>query len=80
MPGGRVVKQGLEALARLVEQGWEFRFTATEPGLSSYAAEYEALGYEVHLEPVSADHAFTGQCGPCAGGAPLVALYIRRVG
>ncbi len=35
----------------LAEEGWVRRFSADEPRLSEMKASYEALGYEVHLEP-----------------------------
>jgi hypothetical protein len=47
--------------AELASQGWVRQFTANEPRLSEAVAEYQALGFEVHLEPF--DPAARGQNG-----------------
>jgi len=40
---------------KLIEGGWERRFTAEEPRLTEMKESYESLGLEVLLEPGAAD-------------------------
>ena len=39
-------------VSELEKQGWIKRTTIDEPRLSEIILEYEALGFEVHLEPL----------------------------
>jgi MinD superfamily P-loop ATPase len=39
---------------KLMKEGWERRFFASEPRLSEMAELYEETGFDVHLEPLSA--------------------------
>ena len=38
----------------LIKEGWQRRFIATEPRLSEMVQLYEEMGFEVHLESISA--------------------------
>ena len=64
---------------KLVSEGWEFRFTSSEPRLSGHVAEYESLGFEVRLVQVTTDDAPTQSCSPCIeGSAPTFAVWVRK--
>jgi hypothetical protein len=68
-------------LPTLVREGWEFRFTTSEPRLSAHVAEYESLGFEVKLVAVTTVDGPTEHCSPCIlGSAPLFGLWVRRKG
>jgi hypothetical protein len=64
----------------LEKEGWVRRFTANEPRLSEAVAEYEELGFEVHLEPVEPLQIPVGECSRCllADGNRYKNIYTRR--
>jgi hypothetical protein len=49
---------------RLLEEGWEERFSASGPRLQETADYYRSLGYEVRIED-PADVAGEGSCTTC---------------
>ncbi|MCB2192106.1 MAG: hypothetical protein KQI62_11105 [Deltaproteobacteria bacterium] len=53
--------------AQLSDQGWRRQFMADEPRLSEAVAEYLALGFQVHLEPIDPT--------ACAGGPECAACF-----
>ncbi len=61
-------------------EGWELRFTASEPRASEYAEEYRALGFEVRLERVNAAGADMpdASCGSCLSGVDVFEIWVRR--
>jgi len=62
----------------LERQGWEYRFTASDPGLAEHVEQFRALGFEVHLERVRADGAPDASCSTCLEGVPVFAIWVRR--
>ncbi len=62
----------------LEKQGWEYRFTASEPRLGEHVAEFRALGFDVHLERIGADDAPDASCSTCLEDRPVFAIYVRR--
>ena len=67
-----------DAARDLVAEGFEYRFTASEPKLSDHVAEYTSLGFEVRLVPVTTDESPTEHCEPCIeGSAPVFAVWVR---
>jgi hypothetical protein len=66
--------------AELEGQGWVKRFTAYEPRLSEAVAEYQELGFEVHLEPVDPLQLPVGECSRCllVDGDRYKVIYTRR--
>ena len=46
-----------------MEGDWKRRMVASEPRLSEVVAMYESLGFEVRLEPVSADDPYWAEEG-----------------
>jgi hypothetical protein len=61
-------------------QGWVKQFTTDEPRLSEAVAEYQELGFEVHLEPMDPLQLPVGECGRCllAAGDRYKDIYTRR--
>jgi hypothetical protein len=49
----------------LKKEGWQKRFVAEDPRLSEMVQLYEEMGFEVHLEPVSAVEEPDGGSGEC---------------
>lgn len=47
--------QAADRHKKLIEAGWERRFTAEEPRLTEMTESYESLGLEVLVEPGAAD-------------------------
>ncbi|GIX49357.1 MAG: hypothetical protein KatS3mg131_3568 [Candidatus Tectimicrobiota bacterium] len=68
-----------EAAARLAAAGWQRRFIADPERAREAIALYEALGYEVHAEPLT-----PAELGPACRDCQLLAcrqyvtLYTRR--
>jgi hypothetical protein len=60
-------------------QGWERKFAASEPRLSEAREEYEALGFEVLLEPPESP-AEGDECAACLQDDlnPVWVIYTRR--
>ena len=48
----------------LLRKGWQRRFMADGARLHEYADLYQALGFEVHTEPVTQDE-LGEECGDC---------------
>lgn len=64
--------------AGLARAGWTRRFVAGPPRLQEAVELYEALGYEVCLEPVSPAE-LGDECEACALAPALFrAIYTRR--
>jgi hypothetical protein len=61
----------------LAEQGWERRFTASEPRLSEARELYESLGYEVRLEPADISCRDT-ECRVCLDAEKDMTIYTRK--
>jgi hypothetical protein len=53
----------------LIDGGWERRSVACEPRLSEIVEAYEAIGFEVHLEPLPAREEM--DAGACEGGCTV---------
>lgn len=64
--------------AELEEQGWQYRFTASDPALSEHVDSFRSLGFEVHLERLARGDAPDASCSTCLDGEPVFALYVRR--
>ncbi len=66
--------------AELESQGWVKQFTTDEPRLSEVVAEYQELGFAVHLEPVDPLQLPVGDCSRCllADGDRYKDIYTRR--
>jgi hypothetical protein len=62
----------------LERDGWEYRFTASDPGLSVHVEEFNALGFDVHLEKLGTDDVPDASCAACLGDRPVFAIYVRR--
>ncbi|MBU2549977.1 MAG: hypothetical protein KKB20_16315 [Proteobacteria bacterium] len=67
--------------ADLTAQGWSRQFTASEPRLTEAVEEYQAIGFEVRLEPVDMCPA-DGSCTSCMADHPdlVKVIYTRPVG
>lgn len=64
--------------AKLAADGWERRSVLSEPRLSEAVQEYQELGFEVRLEPVTSGDPETG-CDVCftpEEGAKII--YTRK--
>ena len=48
----------------LTKQGWQKRTTIDDSRLQEIKKEYESLGFEVHLEPITKDD-FKKECKNC---------------
>jgi hypothetical protein len=61
----------------LISQGWEKKATYDDPRLTEMFEIYEALGFEVHLEPFNADN--EDGCTGCMGQLPdrFKTIYTR---
>ncbi|MBW2262685.1 MAG: hypothetical protein JRG91_11980 [Deltaproteobacteria bacterium] len=64
----------------LDREGWEFRFTASDPRLTEHVEEFRALGFDVHLEKLGAHDAPDASCSTCLEDRPVFAIYVRRSG
>jgi hypothetical protein len=62
-----------EREAKLLSEGWTRRFIAAPPRVAEIAELYEALGFEVHLEPQPPEE-LDEECGGCQ-----IALALARV-
>jgi hypothetical protein len=62
----------------LEKQGWEYRFTASDPGLTEHVEQFRALGFEVHLERVGVDGERDASCSTCLQDVPVFAIWVRR--
>lgn len=50
--------------AELAKEGWERKFTTSEPKLAEFIKMYQEMGFEVHEEPLTREE--LGQdCGSC---------------
>ena len=63
----------------LEREGWEYRFTASDPGLAEHVEEFRALGFDVHLEELGADDVPDDSCSVCLEDGPVFAIYVRRI-
>jgi len=50
---------------QLATEGWTRQFAASEPRLQEAVQLYEALGFEVRLEPVELSEPTSSECGNC---------------
>lgn len=48
----------------LKKQGWQKRTTIDDSSLQEIIKEYESIGFEVHIEPVTKED-FERECGNC---------------
>jgi len=64
--------------SQLQAEGWERRTVASEPRLSEVVEEYQALGFEVHLEPFDPSAKGEGGCTVCFD-SPEVAGQFKTV-
>jgi hypothetical protein len=73
--GGQNIKMKREE--ELKKEGWEKRFIMDEPRLSEAVAQYEAIGFEVLLEPVDMS---SEECTSCmtAFSDRYKTIYTRR--
>ena len=65
--------------AKLAVEGWERRSVLSEPRLSEVVQEYQELGFEVRLEPVTSGDPESG-CDACftpEDGARII--YTRKL-
>ncbi|HUU87754.1 hypothetical protein JJE00_06605 [Candidatus Bathyarchaeota archaeon] len=64
---------------QLEKDGWIKRTTIDEPRLSEIILEYESLGYEVHLEPVTLED-LGEECKKCYQSQidKLKNVYVRK--
>jgi hypothetical protein len=62
---------------RLIEDGWERQFTASEPRLSEARELYESLGYEVRLEPADTS-CHDAECRVCLDAEKDKTIYTRK--
>lgn len=64
--------------AQLEAEGWEKKFTASEPRLSESREIYESMGHEVRLEPANTDP--SAGCTTCPGADPdrNKTIWIRK--
>ncbi len=62
----------------LEREGWEYRFTASQPGLDEHVAQFRELGFDVHLERIQAGDAPDASCSSCLEDRPVFAIYVRR--
>jgi hypothetical protein len=63
----------------LQKQGWTKRTISGEPRLSEIVEEYEALGFDVHLEPVNLGK-IDKQCRICYRECfdKIKTVYVRK--
>ncbi len=64
--------------AQLAADGWEKKFTASEPRLSEAKEMYESMGYEVRFEAANTDP--SAGCTSCLSVAPdrNKTIWIRK--
>ena len=65
-------------VSELEKQGWIKRTTIDEPRLSEIILEYEALGFEVHLEPLKLED--LEECRSCYEKQidKIKTVYVRK--
>lgn len=63
---------------RLVEQGWEKRFTVSEPRLSEAVELYESMGYEVLVLPATPEELNEAECDACHDPDHVKTIYTRK--
>lgn len=56
------VRTAVERREKLLNEGWERRFTSEEPRLTEMKQFYESLGLEVIVEDL---HRAVGECSAC---------------
>ncbi|MFQ5856125.1 MAG: hypothetical protein ACE5LU_10820 [Anaerolineae bacterium] len=62
----------------LLREGWTRRFVAAPVRLKEAVELYEAIGYEVHLEPLGPEE-LQAECGDCRLAVALFrVIYTRR--
>ncbi len=63
----------------LEKEGWVKRTTINEPRLSEIVEEYEALGFDVHLEPVKVED-LDEECRRCYQNQidKIRTVYVRK--
>ncbi len=63
----------------LEKEGWVKRTTIDEPRLSEIVEEYESLGFDVHLEPVTVE-ALDEECRRCYQNQidKIRTVYVRK--
>jgi hypothetical protein len=52
----------MQMIDELENQGWNYRFTASEPRLSEMVALYKETGFEVHLERLPKQESCDSDC------------------
>lgn len=70
-----------EREAQLAREGWQRRTTLSGPGLDQAVEGYQALGFEVHLEPFDLRARGDGECVACyeaAGAAGKFSTVFTR--
>lgn len=72
-----------ERAKQLQQEGWTRQFLATDPRLTEAVELYRAIGYEVHLEPLTREEAIVSEdrtgCTVCFDGDEdrYKVIYIR---
>ncbi len=78
----RLLREASRREEELLAAGWTRQFSAEEPRLSEWVALYEAMGMEVHLEPLTPDLSQPCQvcivAGMVAAGGPREWLIYTR--
>jgi hypothetical protein len=64
-----------ETPQQLINEGWQRMFVAGEPRLSEAVDNYQQLGYEVKLLPITAEK-HTLECDACITDEAAVKLHI----
>lgn len=62
----------------LKRQGWEKRFTASEPRLSESVELYESMDFEVLVLPATPQDMNEAECDECVDPNTLKTIYTRR--
>jgi hypothetical protein len=65
---------------KLISDGWKKRSTLDEPRLSEMVDAYEAIGFEVRIEPLDCEQEFA--CTECMRASPkkYATIYTRKKG
>ncbi|MFQ5904950.1 MAG: hypothetical protein ACE5JA_00085 [bacterium] len=63
---------------KLLQRGWEKRFTASDPRLREAVELYESMGYEVLVLRATPEDLKEAECDACLGSETLKTIYTRK--
>lgn len=63
----------------LKKQGWQKRFTASEPRVSEAVELYESMGFEVLVLPATPEDMNEAGCDACLDTLTVKTIYTRKL-